>query len=170
MRCRTHRRQAPETEQEIALIDDADAADRRSPEPVPLAPGRGRPVGGGLLLVHARHACAESDGTYSTIASQITVSGGYFAIDEFLFLLETLRRAAKVDHDGRDAVGSDRGGHDDVVHLAPAPDHGGVLHDGYQRRSGLDPGSDRNHRSVAMQLTPRDKKILQIAGVALPLC
>jgi Tfp pilus assembly protein PilO len=35
-------------------------------------------------------------GSYSTIASQITVSGGYFAIDEFLFLLETLQRAAKV--------------------------------------------------------------------------
>ena len=35
-------------------------------------------------------------GSYSTIESQITVSGGYFAIDEFLFLLETLKRAAKV--------------------------------------------------------------------------
>jgi Tfp pilus assembly protein PilO len=35
-------------------------------------------------------------GSYSTIASQITVSGGYLAIDEFLFLLETLKRAAKV--------------------------------------------------------------------------
>jgi Tfp pilus assembly protein PilO len=35
-------------------------------------------------------------GSYSTIESQITVSGGYLAIDEFLFLLETLKRAAKV--------------------------------------------------------------------------
>ena len=35
-------------------------------------------------------------GSFSTIASQVTVSGGYFAIDEFLFLLETLPRAAKV--------------------------------------------------------------------------
>ena len=42
-------------------------------------------------------------GSYSTIASQVTVSGGYFAIDEFLFLLETLPRAAKVHHARRDA-------------------------------------------------------------------
>ena len=35
-------------------------------------------------------------GSYSTIESQITVSGGYLAIDEFLLLLETLKRAAKV--------------------------------------------------------------------------
>ena len=30
------------------------------------------------------------------ITSQITVSGTYFSIDEFLFLMETLTRAAKV--------------------------------------------------------------------------
>lgn len=34
--------------------------------------------------------------SYSTITSSITVTGSYFAIDEYLFLLETLPRAAKV--------------------------------------------------------------------------
>ena len=35
-------------------------------------------------------------GSYSTIPSTISVSGSYFAIDEYLFLLETLPRATKV--------------------------------------------------------------------------
>ena len=87
---------APDTEQEIAAIDAqvppvADlpslfrllqgAADRSAVDFFSFTPG--------VPVVNAT-------GTYSTIASQITVTGGYFAIDEFLFLLETLQRAAKV--------------------------------------------------------------------------
>jgi len=88
--------EAPETEQEIAAIDaqvppTADlpslfrllqgAADRSAVDFFSFTPGTPVP---------------NAAGSYSTIASQITVSGGYFAIDEFLFLLETLQRAAKV--------------------------------------------------------------------------
>ena len=88
--------EAPETEQEIAAIDaqvppTADlpslfrllqgAADRSAVDFFSFTPGTPVP---------------NAAGSYSTIASQITVSGGYFAIDEFLFLLETLPRAAKV--------------------------------------------------------------------------
>ena len=87
---------APETEQEIAAIDaqvppTADlpslfrllqgAADRSAVDFFSFTPGTPVP---------------NTTGSYSTIASQVTVSGGYFAIDEFLFLLETLPRAAKV--------------------------------------------------------------------------
>ncbi len=87
---------APETEQEIAAIDaeippTADlpslfrllqgAADRSVVDFFSFTPGTPVP---------------NTAGTFSTIASQVTVSGGYFAIDEFLFLLETLPRAAKV--------------------------------------------------------------------------
>ena len=87
---------APETELEIAAIDaqvplTADlprlfrqlqgAADRAAVDFFSFTPGTPVP---------------NLTGSYSTIASQITVSGGYFAIDEFLFLLETLPRAAKV--------------------------------------------------------------------------
>jgi Tfp pilus assembly protein PilO len=87
---------APETEQEIAAIDVAippvaalpslfrllqGAADRSAVDFFSFSPGTPAPNAGG---------------TYSTIPSQVTVSGGYFAIDEFLFLLETLPRAAKV--------------------------------------------------------------------------
>jgi len=87
---------APKTEQEIATIDaqvppTADlpslfrllqgAADRSAVDFFAFTPGTPAP---------------NAAGTYSSIASQVTVSGGYFAIDEFLFLLETLPRAAKV--------------------------------------------------------------------------
>ncbi|HEY8117435.1 MAG TPA: type 4a pilus biogenesis protein PilO [Actinomycetota bacterium] len=87
---------APKTEQKIATIDaqvppTADlpslfrllqgAADRSAVDFFSFTPGTPAPNAGG---------------TYSSIASQVTVSGGYFAIDEFLFLLERLPRAAKV--------------------------------------------------------------------------
>jgi len=88
--------EAPQTEQEIAAIDAAipptadlpelfrllqSAADRSAVDFFSFTPGT--PV-------------VDPTSSYSTIPSQLTVSGGYFAIDEFLFLLETLQRAAKV--------------------------------------------------------------------------
>jgi Tfp pilus assembly protein PilO len=87
---------APQTEDDIAAIEaqvppTADlpslfrllqgAADRSAVDFFSFTPGIPAP---------------NAAGTYSSIASQVTVSGGYFAIDEFLFLLETLPRAAKV--------------------------------------------------------------------------
>jgi Tfp pilus assembly protein PilO len=38
----------------------------------------------------------DSGGTFSTIATSVNVTGSYFALDEFLFRLESLPRAAKV--------------------------------------------------------------------------
>jgi Tfp pilus assembly protein PilO len=88
--------QAPETERQIALVEDevpptADlptlfrlldsAADRSAVDFFSFSPGS--PV-------------TDPTGQFSTIASQVTVTGGYFALDEFLFLMETLPRAAKV--------------------------------------------------------------------------
>jgi Tfp pilus assembly protein PilO len=87
---------APKTEQDIAAIEAQvpptanlpslfrllqGAADRSAVDFFSFTPGTPAPNAGG---------------TYSSIASQVTVSGGYFAIDQFLFLLETLPRAAKV--------------------------------------------------------------------------
>jgi Tfp pilus assembly protein PilO len=87
---------APKTEQEIGAIEEQvpptanlpslfrllqSAADRSAVDFFSFSPGTPAP---------------NAAGTYSSIASQVTVSGGYFAIDEFLFLLETLPRAAKV--------------------------------------------------------------------------
>jgi Tfp pilus assembly protein PilO len=87
---------APETERQIAVIEDQvppttdlpalfrllqSASDRAALDFFSFAPGT--PV-------------LATAGTYSILSSTITVNGGYFAIDEFLFLLETLPRAAKV--------------------------------------------------------------------------
>lgn len=88
--------EAPETEAQIARIEDqvpptADlpalfrllqaAADRAAVDFFSFTPGT---------------PALDPSGTFSTVGSQITVTGGYFAIDEMLFLLETLPRAAKV--------------------------------------------------------------------------
>lgn len=88
--------EAPQIEQEIAAFDAAipptadlpelfrllqSAADRSAVDFFSFTPGT--PV-------------VNATSSYSTIASQITVSGGYLAIEEFLFVLETLQRAAKV--------------------------------------------------------------------------
>ncbi|HSJ50218.1 MAG TPA: type 4a pilus biogenesis protein PilO [Actinomycetota bacterium] len=89
--------QAPETERQIAEIEGQvpttadlptlfrllqNAADRSAVDFFSFAPGTPSPDTAG--------------GGFSVIPSQITVNGSYFALDEFLFLLETLPRAAKV--------------------------------------------------------------------------
>jgi Tfp pilus assembly protein PilO len=66
---------APETEAEIAAIEDMIPPTAELPE----------------LFILLQSAAA-----YSTIPSSITVTGSYFALDEYLFLMETLPRAAKV--------------------------------------------------------------------------
>lgn len=87
---------APETERQIALLEDqvpsvADlpalfnllqaAADRSAVDFFSFSPGS---------------PTADAAGSFSLIPSQISVTGSYFALDEFIFLLETLPRAAKV--------------------------------------------------------------------------
>ena len=87
---------APQTERQIAEIEDqvpptADlpalfrllqgAADRSAVDFFSFAPGSPTPG---------------TTGQFTVIASQVTVTGSYFALDEFLFLMETLPRAAKV--------------------------------------------------------------------------
>ena len=87
---------APETERQIALVEDqvppvADlpalfqqlqaAADRSAVDFFSFNPGT---------------PTVDPTNRYSVLAAQISVNGGYFSVDEFLFLLETLPRAAKV--------------------------------------------------------------------------
>lgn len=49
-----------------------------------------------FLTVSPGNPTADASGQFSTIPTSISVTGGYFALDEFLFRLETLPRAAKV--------------------------------------------------------------------------
>jgi Tfp pilus assembly protein PilO len=87
---------APETERQIAQIEEqipptADlpalfnqlqaAADRSAVDFFSFSPGT---------------PLTDTSQQFSVISSQITVTGSYFALDEFLFLMETFPRAAKV--------------------------------------------------------------------------
>ena len=87
---------APETELEIAAIDEQVPPTADLPSLFRLLQGAADRAAVDFFSFTPGTPVPNLTGSYSTIASQITVSGGYFAIDEFLFLLETLQRAAKV--------------------------------------------------------------------------
>lgn len=87
---------APETELEIAAIDEQVPPTADLPSLFRLLQGAADRAAVDFFSFTPGTPVPNLTGSYSTIASQITVSGGYFAIDEFLFLLETLHRAAKV--------------------------------------------------------------------------
>jgi len=88
--------QAPQTEEEIRALED------KVPSTVDL-PGLFR-----LLQAAADRAAvdffqfspgspaADLSGAFSTVSSQIVITGTYFSLQEFLYSLETLPRAAKV--------------------------------------------------------------------------
>jgi Tfp pilus assembly protein PilO len=87
---------APETELEIAAIDAQMPPTADLPSLFRLLQGAADRAAVDFFSFTPGTPVPNLTGSYSTIASRITVSGGYFAIDEFLFLLETLQRAAKV--------------------------------------------------------------------------
>jgi Tfp pilus assembly protein PilO len=88
--------QAPETEQEIAAIDDAIPPTADLPALFRLLDSAASRAAVDFFSFTPGTPVVDPTSQYSTIPSQVTVTGGYFAIDEFLFLLETLPRAAKV--------------------------------------------------------------------------
>lgn len=87
---------APETELEIAAIDAMVPSTAGLPSLFRLLQGAADRAAVDFFSFTPGTPVPNPTGSYSTIESQITVSGGYLAIDEFLFLLETLKRAAKV--------------------------------------------------------------------------
>ena len=87
---------APKTEQDIAAIEAQVPPTANLPSLFRLLQGAADRSAVDLFSFTPGTPAPNAGGTYSSIASQVTVSGGYFAIDEFLFLLETLPRAAKV--------------------------------------------------------------------------
>jgi Tfp pilus assembly protein PilO len=50
-----------------------------------------------FLTISPGQPILSASGTYSVIPVQITVVGGFFAVDEYLFLLEELPRVSRVD-------------------------------------------------------------------------
>jgi Tfp pilus assembly protein PilO len=87
---------APETEAEILEIEAQIPPTADLPSLFRLLDGAANQAAVDFFAFTPGTPVANATGQYSTIASTVTVSGGYFSIDEFLFLLETLPRAAKV--------------------------------------------------------------------------
>lgn len=87
---------APQTEREIALIEDQVPPTSDLPALFRLLQGAADRSAVDFFSFSPGTPVLDASGTFSVIASQITVTGGYFALDEFLFLMETLPRAAKV--------------------------------------------------------------------------
>ena len=87
---------APETELEIAAIDALVPPTAGLPSLFRLLQGAADRAAVDFFSFTPGTPVPNPTGSYSTVESQITVSGGYLAIDEFLFLLETSKRAAKV--------------------------------------------------------------------------
>ena len=87
---------APETEEDLAVIDAAIPPTADLPELFRLLDSAASRAAVDFFSFTPGTPVVDPTSRYSTISSQVTVTGGYFAIDEFLFLLETLPRAAKV--------------------------------------------------------------------------
>ena len=101
---------APKTEQEIGAIEEQVPPTANLPSLFRLLQGAADRSAVDFFSFSPGTPAPNAAGTYSSIASQVTVSGGYFAIDEFLFLLETLPRAAKVTTLAVTPSGSSTGG------------------------------------------------------------
>jgi Tfp pilus assembly protein PilO len=88
--------QAPETEAEIARIEDEVPPTADLPALFRLLQGAADQAAVDFFSFTPGSPAPDATGSYSTISSSISVTGSYFALDEYLFLLETLPRAAKV--------------------------------------------------------------------------
>jgi Tfp pilus assembly protein PilO len=88
--------EAPETEREIALIEDQVPPTADLPTLVRLLQAAADRSAVDFFLFSPGTPLADTSGAFSRIQTQITIIGSYFACDEFLFLLETLERASKV--------------------------------------------------------------------------
>jgi Tfp pilus assembly protein PilO len=86
---------APETERQIALIEDQVPPTADLPALIRLLQSAADRAAVDFFSFTPATPVSDATGQFSTISSSITVTGGYFSIDEFLFLIETLPRAAK---------------------------------------------------------------------------
>jgi len=88
--------EAPQTEAEIAQIEDQVPPTADLPALFRLLQGAADQSAVDFFSFTPGVPIPDPTGSFSTIPSTISVTGSYFAIDEYLFLLETLPRAAKV--------------------------------------------------------------------------
>ena len=86
---------APETERQIQLLEDQVPPTADLPALIRLLQSAADRAAVDFFSFTPGTPATDPSGQFSRILSSVTVTGGYFSIDEFLFLLETLPRAAK---------------------------------------------------------------------------
>ena len=109
---------APETEAAIARIEGQVPPTADLPGLFRLLQGAADQAAVDFFSFSPGNPIVDGSGSYSSIPSSVTVSGGYFAIDEFLFLLETLPRANKVTTITLNPSGAEEGASPTTLQLA----------------------------------------------------
>jgi Tfp pilus assembly protein PilO len=88
--------QAPETERQIAEIEEQVPPTADLPELFRLLQNAADTSAVDFFAFAPGSPVPDPAGQFSVIPAQVTVTGSYFAIDQYLFQMETLPRAAKV--------------------------------------------------------------------------
>lgn len=90
------KQEAPETNEELRRIETLIPPTEDQPGMILLLQSAADRAGVDPLTISSAVPTPATEGAYSIVAVTLDTSGSYFALEEFLFNLETLPRAAKV--------------------------------------------------------------------------
>jgi Tfp pilus assembly protein PilO len=101
--------QAPQTEEEIKALDDQVPSTVDLPGLFRLLQGAADRAAVDFFQFSPGTPTADLTGAFSIVSSQIVITGSYFTLQEFLYSMESLPRAAKVMSVGISPLGSTSG-------------------------------------------------------------
>jgi Tfp pilus assembly protein PilO len=90
------KREAPKIRQQLARLETAIPPTTDLPSLIRLLRSAADSAAVDFLSVSPGAPAASPDGQTSVLPTQLTVTGSYFSIDEFLYRLETLPRATRI--------------------------------------------------------------------------
>jgi Tfp pilus assembly protein PilO len=88
--------EAPQATEEIRRLEELVPPTADLPGLILLLSGAANDAGVDFFTMSPAAPTPSTSGQYSVILTQVTVTGSYFAIEEFLYNIETLQRAGKV--------------------------------------------------------------------------
>lgn len=101
--------QAPQTEEEIKALDDQVPSTVDLPGLFRLLQGAADRAAVDFFQFSPGTPATDLTGSFSIVSSQIVITGSYFTLQEFLYSMESLPRAAKVMSVGISPLGSTSG-------------------------------------------------------------